>query len=131
VIANPVRVAPIPKVIAHVPTNIIITTSGVGLSLIKVAMPNAVMWVARNAKARPTAPIAVWLVASSSSEGLINADRFLGRKGLASDMSCVFADNCSIKDNRTVTTKTFFSLAFDTRSAADHSSELSSANRLR
>jgi hypothetical protein len=37
-------------------------------------MPNAVMWVARNAKARPTAmPIAVWLVASSSSEGLINA----------------------------------------------------------
>ena len=31
VIANPVRVAPIPKVIAHVPTNIIITTSGVGL----------------------------------------------------------------------------------------------------
>ncbi len=41
-IANPVRVAPIPKVIAHVPTNIIITTSGVGLSLIKVAMPNAV-----------------------------------------------------------------------------------------
>jgi hypothetical protein len=43
VIANPVRVAPIPKVIAHVPTNVIITTSGVGLSLIKVAMPNAVM----------------------------------------------------------------------------------------
>jgi hypothetical protein len=31
VIANPVRVAPIPKLIAHVPTNIIITTSGVGL----------------------------------------------------------------------------------------------------
>jgi hypothetical protein len=31
VIANPVRVAPIPKVIAHVPTNIVITTSGVGL----------------------------------------------------------------------------------------------------
>ena len=31
VMANPVRVAPIPKVIAHVPTNIIITTSGVGL----------------------------------------------------------------------------------------------------
>jgi hypothetical protein len=31
VIAKPVRVAPIPKVIAHVPTNIIITTSGVGL----------------------------------------------------------------------------------------------------
>ena len=31
VIANPVRVAPIPKVIAHVPTNINITTSGVGL----------------------------------------------------------------------------------------------------
>src|ERR1700730_8116544 len=30
VIANPVRVAPIPKVIAHVPTNIVITTSGVG-----------------------------------------------------------------------------------------------------
>ena len=44
VIANPVRVAPIPKVIAHVPTNIIITTSGVGLSLIKVAMPNAVQY---------------------------------------------------------------------------------------
>jgi hypothetical protein len=43
VIANPVRVAPIPKVIAHVPTNIIITTSGVGLSLTKVAIPNAVM----------------------------------------------------------------------------------------
>ena len=43
VIANPVRVAPIPKVIAHVPTNIVITTSGVELSLIKVAMPNAVM----------------------------------------------------------------------------------------
>jgi hypothetical protein len=42
VIANPVRVAPVPKVIEHVPTNIIITTSGVGLSLIKVAMPNAV-----------------------------------------------------------------------------------------
>ena len=31
VIASPVRVAPMPKVIAHVPTNIIITTSGVGL----------------------------------------------------------------------------------------------------
>jgi hypothetical protein len=31
VIANPVRVAPTPKVIAHVPTNIIITASGVGL----------------------------------------------------------------------------------------------------
>ena len=31
VIANPVMVAPIPKLIAHVPTNIIITTSGVGL----------------------------------------------------------------------------------------------------
>jgi hypothetical protein len=31
VIANPVRVAPIPKVIAHVPTNVIIMTSGVGL----------------------------------------------------------------------------------------------------
>ena len=31
VIANPVRVAPIPKVIAHVPTNISITASGVGL----------------------------------------------------------------------------------------------------
>jgi len=30
VIANPVRVAPIPKVIAHVPTNIIVTTLGVG-----------------------------------------------------------------------------------------------------
>jgi hypothetical protein len=38
-------------------------------------------------------PIAVWLVASSSSEGLINADRFLGRTGLTSGMSCVFADN--------------------------------------
>ena len=34
-------------------------------------------------------PIAVWLVASSSSEGLINADRFLGRKGLTSGMSCL------------------------------------------
>jgi hypothetical protein len=90
VTANPVRVAPIPKVIAHVPTNIIITTTGVGLQLIKVAMPNAVMWVARNAKARPTAiPITVWLATSSSSEGLINADRFLGRTGLASGMSCV------------------------------------------
>ena len=43
VIANPVRVAPIPNVIAHVPTNIIIVTSGVGLQLIKLAMPNAVM----------------------------------------------------------------------------------------
>jgi hypothetical protein len=31
VIANPVRVAPIPKLIAHVPTNIVITTSGVRL----------------------------------------------------------------------------------------------------
>ncbi len=31
VIANPVRVAPIPKVIAHVPTNISITASGAGL----------------------------------------------------------------------------------------------------
>src|SRR5882757_6437519 len=51
-------------------------------------MPSAVMWVARNAKARPTAmPIAVWLVASSSSEALINADRFLGRTGLTSGMS--------------------------------------------
>jgi hypothetical protein len=27
-------------------------------------------------------PIAVWLVISSSSEGLINADRFFGRTGL-------------------------------------------------
>jgi hypothetical protein len=43
-------------------------------------------------------PIAVWLVASSSSEGLINADRFLGRTGLASGMSCVFADNCKIRN---------------------------------
>ena len=34
-------------------------------------------------------PMAVWLVASSSSEGLINADRFLGRTGLTSGMSCV------------------------------------------
>src|SRR6202171_1279676 len=141
-------------------------------------MPNAVMWVARNAKARQTAmPIAVWLAASSSSEGLINADRFLGRTGLTSGMSCVFADNCSrsanclarsirlprgfalqskhapvriadpfitiahvigsfcadnvIRDNRTVTIKTFFSSALDTSSAADHPSKLSSANRLR
>jgi hypothetical protein len=31
VMANPVRVAPMPKVIAHVPTNMIITTCGVGL----------------------------------------------------------------------------------------------------
>jgi hypothetical protein len=31
VIANPVRVAPIPKLIAHVPTNISITASGAGL----------------------------------------------------------------------------------------------------
>ena len=31
VIANPVRVAPIPKVIAHVPTNISITASGARL----------------------------------------------------------------------------------------------------
>ena len=76
-------------------------------------------------------PIAVWLVASSSSEGLINADRFLGRTGVASGMSCVFADNCSIKDSRTATIKTFFSSAFDTSSAAVHSSKLSSANRLR
>src|SRR6266481_7396549 len=53
-------------------------------------MPNAVMWVARNAKARPTAmPIAVWLVASSSSEGLINADRFLGRTGMTSYRVCL------------------------------------------
>ena len=37
-------------------------------------------------------PIAVWLVASNSSEGLINADRFLGSTGLTSGMSCVFAD---------------------------------------
>ena len=43
VIANPVRVASIPKVIAQVRTNIIMTTSGVGLSLIKVAMPNVVI----------------------------------------------------------------------------------------
>ena len=43
--------------------------------------------------------IAVWLVASSSSEGLINADRFLGRTGLTSGMSCVFADNCSRSAN--------------------------------
>src|SRR6266852_392676 len=58
------------------------------------------MWVTRNAKARPTAtPIAVWLIASSSSEGLINADRFLGRTGLTSGMSCVFADNCSRSAN--------------------------------
>src|SRR4030088_3106148 len=112
-------------------------------------------------------PIAVWPVASSSSEGLINADRFLGRTGLTSGMPCVFADNCSrsancparsirlprgfalqskhapvriadpfimiahvigsfcadnvqIRDNRTVTIKTFFSPALDTGSAADH-----------
>jgi hypothetical protein len=31
----------------------------------------------------------VWLLISSSSEGLINADRFLGRTGLTSGMSCV------------------------------------------
>jgi hypothetical protein len=37
-------------------------------------------------------PIAVWLVASSSSEGLINAGRFLRRTGLTSG---IFADNCS------------------------------------
>jgi hypothetical protein len=43
-------------------------------------------------------PIAVWLVASSSSEGLINADRFLGRTGLASGMSCVFADEQSKRE---------------------------------
>src|ERR1700761_932892 len=41
-------------------------------------MPNGPMWVARNAKARPTAiPIAVWLATSNRSEGLINADRLL------------------------------------------------------
>jgi hypothetical protein len=34
-------------------------------------------------------PIAVWLIASSSSDGLINADRFLGRTGLTFGMSCV------------------------------------------
>jgi hypothetical protein len=43
VTANPVRVAPIPQLIAHVPTNIFITTSGAGLSLMKVTMPNAVI----------------------------------------------------------------------------------------
>lgn len=43
VIANPVRVAPIPKVIAHVPTNINRAAAGDGLQLIKGAMPNAVM----------------------------------------------------------------------------------------
>jgi hypothetical protein len=42
-------------------------------------------------------PIAVWLVASSSSDGLINADRFLGRTGLASGMSCVFAEQLQSK----------------------------------
>jgi hypothetical protein len=36
-----------------------------------------------------------------------------------------------IRDNRTVTIKTFFSSALDTSSAADHPSKLSSANRLR
>jgi hypothetical protein len=41
------------------------------------------------------------------------------------------ADNVSIRDNRTVTIKTFFGSALDTRSAADHPSKLSSANRLR
>src|ERR1700730_1175972 len=123
-------------------------------------------------------PIAVWLATSSSSEGLINADRFLGRTSLTSGISYLFADNCSrsanclarsirlprgfalkskhapvriadpfimiahvigsfcadnvwIRDNRTVTCKTFFSSAFDTSSAADHPSKLSSANRLR
>src|SRR5579863_2744252 len=41
-------------------------------------MPNALMWVARNAKARPTArPIAVWLATSNRSEGVINAGRLL------------------------------------------------------
>jgi hypothetical protein len=35
-------------------------------------------------------PIAVWLAASSSSEGFINADRFLGRTGLTSSASFVF-----------------------------------------
>jgi hypothetical protein len=39
-------------------------------------------------------PIAVWLLASSSNEGLINADRFLGRTGLTSGMTCVIADDC-------------------------------------
>jgi hypothetical protein len=41
------------------------------------------------------------------------------------------ADNVSIRDNRTVTIKTFFSSALDTSSAADHPSKLSSANRPR
>jgi hypothetical protein len=36
-----------------------------------------------------------------------------------------------IRDNRTVTIKTFFSSALDASSAADHPSKLSSANRLR
>src|ERR1700692_2502734 len=44
-------------------------------------------------------PIAVWLVASSSRGGLLNADPFLGRTGLASGMSFVFADNCSRSSN--------------------------------
>src|SRR6267154_4064200 len=112
-------------------------------------------------------PIAVWLAASTSSEGLINADRFLGRTGLTSGTSCVLpttavearivwldqprgfalqskhapvriadpfimivhaigsscADNVQIRDNRTVTIKTFFSSALDTSSAADHPSK--------
>jgi hypothetical protein len=42
----------------------------------------------------------------------------------------MFADECNIGDNRTVTIKTFFSSAFDTSSAADYSSKPSSANRL-
>src|ERR1700743_3120465 len=44
-------------------------------------------------------PIAAWPVASSSSEGLINADRFLGRMGLTSGVSCVFADNSNRSAN--------------------------------
>jgi hypothetical protein len=41
------------------------------------------------------------------------------------------AGNVQIRDNRTVTIKTFVSSALDTSSAADHPSKLSSANRLR
>jgi hypothetical protein len=41
------------------------------------------------------------------------------------------AGNVEIRDNRTVTIKTFFSSALDTSSAAGHPSKLSSANRLR
>jgi hypothetical protein len=48
-----------PKVVAHVPTNIKKVAPGFGVKLIKVAMPNGVMWVTSSAKARPTAtPIA-------------------------------------------------------------------------